>query len=151
MRPMNESTVSGAFQKLCREMLPGCVLIKHADKSMIGVPDASLTHNGRTVWLEYKFIGPKTKGVTAQFMLDGVWSPEDVAAASPTQYDMVKRLAVAGHALYIFWVLDPKARRKKVAHIITWHSITKERNRFAGNNWVVTYLRNMVNLQWRKQ
>lgn len=137
---MNESTVSSAYQKLFRETVPGVELIKHADKSMIGLPDASVTYNKRTLWTEYKFIGPKTKGVTADFMRNGVWSPQAVAEASPTQAAMVKRLATAGHALYIFWVLDHTARRKKVAYIEIWHPITGERKRFNSNLKVVTYV-----------
>jgi hypothetical protein len=121
---MNESTVSSAFQTLFRQTVPGAVVVKHADKSMIGMPDASITHNKITLWLEYKFIGPKTKGVTAQFMRDGVWDAQHVAESSPTQHNMMQRLAVAGHAYYIFWVLDHRATRKKVGYIRLWHPIT---------------------------
>lgn len=56
---MNETTVSAGkngFQPKMREALPGCEVIKHADKSMIGMVDASLTANKHTVWIEYKFI-----------------------------------------------------------------------------------------------
>lgn len=141
---MNESTVSSEYQKLFRETVPGAELIKHADKSMIGLPDASVTHNKRTLWTEYKFIGPKTKGVTADFMRDGVWSAQAVAEASPTQAAMVRRLATAGHALYIFWVLDHQARRKKVSYIATWHPITEEWMFFSSNTQLVTFVKGML-------
>ncbi len=121
---MNESTVSSAFQTLFRQTVPGAEVIKHSDKSMIGMPDASITYNKVTLWLEYKFIGPKTKGVTAQFMHNGDWEAPMVAKASPTQYNMMKRLATAGHAWYVFWVLDPNATRKTVGYIYLWHPIT---------------------------
>lgn len=121
---MNESTCSSKFQSDLRKALPGCVLIKHADKSMIGCLDASLTYNKKTLWMEYKFIGPQTKGVTAEFLRDGVWKPADVALASPTQADMAHKLALAGHCFYLFWVLDHKALRKRVGYVVLWHPIT---------------------------
>ena len=137
---MNESTVSSAFQKVFRERVPGVVLVKHADKSMIGLPDASVTHNKRTLWMEYKFIGPKTKGVYADFMRDGAWSIMDVVTASPTQYDMMCRLGRAGLSIYVFWVLNHKARKKQVEHIVTWNPITGETKTWASNLEVVTYV-----------
>lgn len=140
---MNESTVSSAFQKMLREALPGAVVVKHADKSMIGMVDASATFNKKTLWMEYKFIGPNTKGVTAEFMRDGVWSLEAVASASPTQYEMAKKLAIAGHALYLFWVLDHKAIRKKVAYVLAWHPVSKKAIRLTGNSEAVTLVHGM--------
>lgn len=137
---MNESTVSSAFQALFRQTVPEAVVIKHSDKSMIGMPDASITYNKKTLWLEYKFIGPKTKGVTAQFMCDGWWSGYDVAAVSPTQFDMVKRLVMAGNALYVFWVLDFQAKRKKIAYIQTFNPITCEWRTFNSNHDLVTHV-----------
>lgn len=123
---MNESTVSSDFQTKLRRAFPGCEVIKHADKSMIGCLDASITARKKTLWAEYKFIGPNTKGVTAAFMDRGEWSPEAVASASPTQYATACRLAVAGHAWYLFWVLDHLALRKRVARVCLWHPITKQ-------------------------
>lgn len=115
------------------------MLIKHADKSMIGCLDASLTAYSKTVWLEYKFIGPKTKGVLAEFMREGVWEPLTVAAASPTQFDMAKRLAVAGHCCYLFWVLDHDALRKRVKQVVMWHPITRVQYVFANTDGVVKF------------
>lgn len=137
---MNESTVSSAFQTLFRQTVPDAVVIKHSDKSMIGMPDASITLNKKTLWLEYKFIGPKTKGVNAQFMRDGDWDSKVVAEASPTQYEMMRRLATSGNALYIFWVLDPKATRKKVWYQATWNPITSVYMHFGSNHALVTYV-----------
>ena len=141
---MNESTVSSAYQKLFRQTVPGAVLVKHADKSMIGLLDSSVTYNKCTIWIEYKFIGPKTKGVTSEFMRNGVWSPEEVAAASPTQYEMAKRLAAAGHAFYLFWVLDYYSARKRVAYIDAWHPISKSMNRMYSNSEVVTFVHRLL-------
>lgn len=121
---MNESSVSSKFQTDFRKAVPGCEVIKHADKSMIGLVDASFTFNKRTLWVEYKFIGPKTKGVYTSFMRDGVWSPEAVAEASPTQAATARRLARAGHCIYLFWVLDHAGLRKRVGYVTLWHPIT---------------------------
>lgn len=121
---MNESTISSKFQTDFRKTLPGAEVIKHADKSMIGMVDASITFNKRTLWIEYKFIGPKTKGVDAAFMRYGVWSPEVVAEASPTQAATARRLAHAGHCIYLFWVLDHAGLRKRVGYVTLWHPIS---------------------------
>lgn len=120
---MNESTVSSDFQTRLRKFIPGCEVIKHADKSMIGMVDASATFNKKTLWMEYKFIGPNTKGVTAEFMKSGAWSAHDVAMSSPTQYATARRLATSGHCVYLFWVLDHLTIRKKVGRVVMWNPI----------------------------
>lgn len=122
---MNESTVSSKFQTDLREALPQAVVIKHADKSMIGMVDASVTYSKKTVWIEYKLITPQTKGVSAkEFNASGTWSAETVAASSPTQFDMAKRLAASGNAVYLFWVLDHAGLRKRVVRVVLWNPIT---------------------------
>lgn len=123
---MNESTCSSKFQTDLRRALPGSEVIKHADKSMIGMVDASVTSNRKTLWIEYKFIGPQTKGVTGEFMRCGAWSPQLVADASPTQAAKARSLATAGHCIYLFWVLDPTAVRKRVAYVQMWNPINGE-------------------------
>jgi hypothetical protein len=138
---MNESTVSSKFQTELRKARPGTEVIKHADKSMIGMVDASITANKRTVWVEYKFIAPNTKGVTAEFMAHGEWSPQAVAGASPTQFETAKRLATFGHCCYLFWVLDHKALRKRVAYITLWHPITGAQIVFKDTVRVVDFFR----------
>lgn len=145
---MNESTVSSAFQKKLREALPEAVVVKHADKSMIGMVDASVTYNKKTLWLEYKFIGPNTKGVTADFMRDGSWNPEAVASASPTQYAMAQRLATSGYCFYFFWVIDHTAVRKKVTHILVWHPNGKFTSLLKNNDDAVRYVRDCTILSW---
>jgi hypothetical protein len=137
---MNESTVSSAFQKKLRESIPGVEVIKHADRSMIGCPDATITGNKRTLWVEYKFIHGKTKGVTSAFNRNGVWKPADVAAASPTQFGIMQRLATAGHAFYMLWVVDYKAVLQRVGHICIWHPITGKVIIANGNDGLVTFV-----------
>ena len=121
---MNESSCSSVFQTQLRRALPGAEVIKHRDGTMIGMVDASVTARKKTLWIEYKFIGPNTKGVTAEFMKSGAWSAHDVAMASPTQYATARRLATAGHCVYLFWVLDHLAVRKKVGRVVMWNPIT---------------------------
>lgn len=137
---MNESSCSSKFQADLRKALPGCEVIKHADKSMIGMVDASVTFNQKTVWLEYKYIMPKTKGVQWRpFLKEGIWNPLDVASASPTQFDMAKRLARAGHCFYLFWVLDHEAIRLKIRHVMLWCPITQSMLMFKDTAAVVAY------------
>jgi hypothetical protein len=147
---MNESSVSSKFQTDFRKAVPGAEVIKHADKSMIGMVDASITFNKRTLWIEYKFIGPKTKGVDSAFMRDGVWSPETVAEASPTQAAMARRLAHAGHCIYLFWVLDHAGLRKRVGYVTLWHPITGRQYNMQPNQVVAqitTLLRDYESLE----
>jgi hypothetical protein len=122
---MNESTCSSAFQTKLRQAIVGCEVIKHADKSMIGMVDASVTFRKQTLWMEYKFIGPTTKGVLGStFLSRGEWSPSQVANASSTQADTARRLAEAGHCIYLFWVLDHTALRKRIGSVVLWHPIS---------------------------
>lgn len=121
---MNEASVSSAFQTKLRQALPGAVVIKHADKSMIGMVDASVTFNNKTVWMEYKIIKPVTKGVEGRaFMKRGEWSPLAVASASPTQFEFAKGLARAGRCVYLFWVLDHEAIRLRIKHVLLFNPI----------------------------
>lgn len=137
---MNESSCSSKFQTDLRKALPGCEVIKHADKSLIGMVDASVTFNKKTVWIEYKYIKPATKGVQWRpFLKEGIWSPLEVASASPTQFDMAKRLARAGHCCYLFWVLDHEALRMKIKHVIMWHPITQMQYAFANTYGAVEF------------
>jgi hypothetical protein len=138
---MNETSVSSAFQTKLRQALPGCVVIKHADKSMIGMVDASVTFNNKTVWLEYKIIKPVTKGVEGRaFMKTGVWSPLAVASASPPQFEFAKGLARAGRCVYLFWVLDHEAIRLRIKHVVLWHPITGEQLVFANTDALIEHL-----------
>lgn len=137
---MTESSVSSAFQTKLRQALPGCVVIKHADRSMIGMVDASVTFNNKTVWMEYKIVKPATKGVAWRaFMRDGVWSPLEVASASPTQFEFAKALAKAGRCVYLFWVLDHEALRQRIKHVVLWCPITQVQLVFPDTTAAVDY------------
>lgn len=134
---MNESTVSSAFQKKLREALPEAVVIKHADKSMIGLLDASVTYNKKTLWIEYKLICPTASGL---------WAAEKVASSSPTQYALAQRFAKSGHCVYLFWVMDHTALRKRIAYILAWHPITKYTLMLHNNDEVVRYVHDLLHM-----
>lgn len=142
---MTESSVSSKFQTDFRKALPGCEVIKHADKSLIGMVDASYTYNKKTLWVEYKLIAPATNGVVwRDFLHKGIWSPLDVAKASSTQFETAKRLATAGHCCYFMWVMDHEAIRKKIGRVVLWHPITGKQQVFENNQhlgaWLGDYL-----------
>lgn len=53
---MTESPLTQKFRKKATRRLPRAVIIKHADNYTAGVPDMTLTLNGRTSWLEFKHV-----------------------------------------------------------------------------------------------
>jgi hypothetical protein len=55
---VRESQLSGKFLNVLKEH--GCKVIKHSDSFTIGVPDASVSLNHRTVWLEFKHLERRT-------------------------------------------------------------------------------------------
>ena len=87
---------------------------------MIGCPDATVTAERQTLWLEYKIVTP---------LRDGSWQPEKIAENSPKQYRMMRDLACCGRALYIFWVVDHLALRKRVGSVVLWHPLTYQQFR----------------------
>jgi hypothetical protein len=105
---MNEASVSSDFMSRLRKRLPGAVVVKHRDASMIGLPDCSVTFNGRTWWIEFKLFRPGARW-------DGRLNVPAIANASPTQREMMNRLlnASGGRALYLVWV-------KKGARVVGW-------------------------------
>lgn len=134
-KAMNESTVSSKFQADLRKALPGCEVIKHADKSMIGLPDASITFNKRTIWVEYKLVVPR---------VDGSWDHEKIAAASPTQFQRCKNLAQVGHCIYLFWVVDHAALRKRVGYVVVWNPVMGWTEKFYQPSQVVEFFRDAL-------
>lgn len=88
---MKENQLLAAFLTLARPVLEradGGVLFKHADALTTGVPDVSLTLNGRTSWWEWKV----DRG-------DGIGGTE-------LQRLTMKRLAAAGTAYYVVYHVD---------------------------------------------
>lgn len=81
---MNEATLSTALVKTLRTELPGSVVFKHSDKVTSGIPDITVTWNGRTTWIEVKFANPKVVDTGVQALT-------------------MKRLANAGSAMYVIY------------------------------------------------
>lgn len=99
---MNEASKTGPLLTELRRRLPGAVVVKHADKSMISMCDASVTHDKRTTWFEIKLFRPPKRwdGETVPF--------KEIAEESKAQFAMMKALAREGYAYYIFFVAKTK-------------------------------------------
>jgi hypothetical protein len=54
----SEADVTTVLLKLMHARFPGSVVIKHSDKATTGIPDASVTWNARTLWIEVKLADP---------------------------------------------------------------------------------------------
>ena len=88
---MTEATLTRELLGVLERKLSGAVVIKHADRFTIGIPDASVTWAGTTSWLEVKLVRrrpratlPKSQFPTAQLVT-------------------MDRLAGAGRALYLIY------------------------------------------------
>lgn len=88
--------LSNLLNKL-RATLPRAVVIKHCDRMTSGVPDFSVTMNGRTSWWETKYACPsfKSQGIQELTLL---------------------RLATAGYARYIVWEEKKGIRQTLIVH-----------------------------------
>ena len=51
---MTESQKTNAFLKKVQAMLPDAVIFKHNDRITAGIPDASISRKGTTMWIEFK-------------------------------------------------------------------------------------------------
>lgn len=56
---MNEAGVVRRIIENLTKLLPGVVILKHADLVSAGVPDLSVTYGGRTWWTEVKYFPTK--------------------------------------------------------------------------------------------
>ena len=93
---MTEATLTRELLKVLKRKLPGAVIIKHADRFSIGIPDASITWAGTTSWLEVKYVrqGFRESGRTTRL------SPHQFPTA---QFVTMDQLAAAGHAIYLVY------------------------------------------------
>ena len=73
-------------------------------------------------------------------MRDGVWSPIEVASASPTQFEFAKGLARAGRCVYLFWVLDHEALRLRIKHVVLWCPIQQVQLVFSDTQALIEHL-----------
>jgi hypothetical protein len=94
-----------------RSALPGAIVIKHHDASMIGLPDCSVTWRKTISWLEFKLVVPKRFGRVV---------PAEIAGDSPTQHRFMCNVAQQAHlALYLMWV-------KRSHRIIVWEPLSNQ-------------------------
>lgn len=91
----NESGLKSALMKQVKLQLPGFVALRHEDVRTAGIPDLSLTGNGRTTWWEFKHGDP------------------DFASTGIQELTML-RLSVAGFARYVVWEEKEDVRRTLV-------------------------------------
>ena len=102
---MTEASVSSPLMKALRETLPGCVVVKHRDASMIGLPDCSITYGGHVLWLEFKLF--EWKKWMDDFKTNHDLGMELLRLATesaPTQRAMMDKLYQASASLYVIWI-----------------------------------------------
>jgi hypothetical protein len=90
-----EGALKSTLVKKLREAAPHFVVIRHEDTSRSGVPDISVSGNGKTTWWEVKYGKPSWKSMGIQELT-------------------LKRLAKVSYARYIVFTED----RIKITEII---------------------------------
>lgn len=68
---MTESDFQRKLRRALQARLPKAVIWKHNDRFTAGIPDISVTHEGRTTWLELK-VGANDLTPLQRIMLDRV-------------------------------------------------------------------------------
>lgn len=66
---MTESHVTRKLLRRLRETLPAAVIFKHNDFYTAGIPDFTITLNGKTTWFEIKVIPNKVTELQALFIV----------------------------------------------------------------------------------
>lgn len=96
---MKESSVSSPFMSSLRAALPGAIVLKHHDASMIGLPDCQVMWVRKVAWFEFKLVvSPKRLEVDERYL-------RAIALESPAQFRMLCRLQENSHlAFYIYWI-----------------------------------------------
>lgn len=95
---MTEAPLKAALVRELRKTLPrAAVVFRHEDRITAGIPDISVTWNGRTTWLEIKYANPglKSRGIQDLTLL---------------------RLAAAGVARYVVYREQKGEKRTGVIH-----------------------------------
>ncbi len=101
---MTEATVSAPLMKMLREMLPGAIVVKHQDRSMIGLPDCSVTWGKRpSCWLEFKLVECPKK---YQDFCELEWEAlaRTAGQKSPVQWQFMMNAARQGLSFHVVWV-----------------------------------------------
>lgn len=90
---MTEVTVRGTLLAFLRKELKKFVIIRHEDRFTKGIPDLSVTGEGKTSWWEIKLLNPR------------------LISSSVQELTMIK-LAEAGIAFYVLF--DVKLRETRI-------------------------------------
>ena len=104
---MTEATLTRELLRVLERKLSGSIVIKHADRFRIGVPDASVTWDGTTSWLEVKY-------VRRGFREDRRATRLSLRQFPTAQLVTMESLAAAGSAVYLIYF----DRR-----LLLWHPI----------------------------
>lgn len=101
---MNEASVSSPWMSGIRKALPGAVVVKHRDASMIGLVDCSVTYKTHVLWAEFKLYDWHDRFSTMNNKERALWCLEDSTKKAPTQRETAEALSRASACLYIIWI-----------------------------------------------
>lgn len=104
---MIEAAISGELLAYLRQVVPKAVILKHADRTTIGVPDFSFTFSGLTTWVETKLIDDKRN--------HGPQAKLDYVISQAVQHATMSMLEKEGRAFY-FIVLRMARNRGNVRY-----------------------------------
>lgn len=99
---MTEATITAELMNFMKNQERG-VVIKHADKSTIGIPDISITGGGQTIWLEVKLV---------KYKKDRGFHLRDLVGFQGPQQRLVSLLDFHGSgAAYVFFFYNEMNRK----------------------------------------
>lgn len=96
---MNEASLKAGLRPYVLAAMPGCVWIRHEDRSQGGNPDATNTWQKCTSWWEFKLDTP-----TKPILLP------------PLQLDTCRRLEREGYCRYVIWSIGKD--KQKMTYIV---------------------------------
>jgi len=121
----NESVLKSKMMIAIKLGLPGFIAFRHEDVRSVGIPDLSLTGNGRTSWWEAKY------------------DDDDGFKSTGIQELTMCRLARHGHARYIVWENKKNIRRTLIVHPTNIGTCVPEVFcRGFDMSWLIDYMQN---------
>ncbi len=97
---MTEAEITSQLLSYLRGVNKG-VVIKHADQSIIGLPDATVTGDGFTTWVEIKLVKFRKMKPFALKKIVGYLGPQN---------RLMTQLDLYGQALYVIFFLQESTR-----------------------------------------
>jgi hypothetical protein len=97
---MTEAQLSATLIAQMRVAFRNAVVIKHADRATIGIPDISCTWLGKVAWIETKYLRPKDLRDFPQVNFER-WMTD-----SKLQLDMMRRLSRQSAAFYLMYMKE---------------------------------------------